>query len=320
SLTPIAVAAHRRWGLLVPAGLAVAVVAVDAVSVSGYVPYLGRLNHPLCWATLYQLGIAWHGGLLAGRRPLLLATGSAITLALLIWLGPYPVSMIENAAPPTVALLAFAGIQVGAAVAVVPPLNRALRPGRAQRVVSAANNNAMALYLWHMIPVIIVALVGYRTGLLPQPIEETAQWCLARLEWVVILGAVTALELALLWWQRRFFAAPLPTLRVPLPDRWAELLMLVGAAMVAYSLWFFAKGFEPAGSFPGMTALIFAVGLVLVAFRPAQISRRSVPDDPLRTGQHVRASALNVLGAGAKQRRSAFARNQRPEASSAAPP
>ena len=73
SLTPSAIAAHRRWGLLVPAVLAVGVAAVDAASMAGHVPYLGWLNYLLCWGALYQLGIAWHGGLLAGRRPVLLA-------------------------------------------------------------------------------------------------------------------------------------------------------------------------------------------------------------------------------------------------------
>ena len=88
SLTPIAIAAQRRWGLLVPAVLAVAVVGVDAASIVGHVPYVGWVNYLLCWGLLYQLGIAWHGGLLAGRRPVLLAAGSAVALALLIWRDP----------------------------------------------------------------------------------------------------------------------------------------------------------------------------------------------------------------------------------------
>ena len=50
SLTPIAIAAQRRWGLLVPASLAAGVVAVDVASLAGHVPYLGWLNYLLCWA------------------------------------------------------------------------------------------------------------------------------------------------------------------------------------------------------------------------------------------------------------------------------
>jgi surface polysaccharide O-acyltransferase-like enzyme len=284
SLTPIAIAAQRRWGLAVPAALAAAVVVVDAVSIGGRVPYLGWLNYLLCWGTLYQLGIAWHGRLLATRRAALLAAGSAVTLALLIWLKLYPVSMIgvpgqtiDNTAPPTVALLAFACAQNGLVMAVAPALNRALRADFVKRVLSVANNNVMALYLWHMIPVVIVAIVAYPAGLLAQPPEGTGAWWLVRLEWVVILGVVTAFGLVLLWWQRRFFAAPLPMLGIPLNHRWGEVVMLAGAAMVASALHFLAYGgFAPDGHLPFVTVAVFAVGALLVALRPTKVGRRSV--------------------------------------------
>ena len=283
SLTPIAIAAQRRWGLLVPGVLAVGVVVVDAVSLAGHVPYVGWLNYLLCWGLLYQLGIAWHGGLLAGSRPVLLAAGSAVALALLIRLGPYPVSMIgvpgqavQNTTPPSVAMLAYACVQAGLAVAVAPALNRALRPGLVQRVLSTANTNVMALYLWHMVPVVIVAIVAYPAGLIPQPLEGTAAWWLVRLEWIVILSLATAVEMVLLWWGRRLSAAPLPMLGVPLTDRWGEVVMLAGALMAAAGLHLLAQGgFAPDGRFPWVTAAVFAVGVVLVALRPAKISQRS---------------------------------------------
>jgi len=276
SLTPIAVAAHNRWGLWVPAALAVGVAAVDVASVGAHVPYVGWLNYLLCWGGLHQLGIAWHGGLLAGRRALLLALASAVALALLIVVGPFPVSMIgvpgqpvQNTEPPSVAMLAFAGAQAGIAIALAPALNRALRPARVQRVLSVANSNIMALYLWHMIPVVVVAIVAYPAGLIPQPAEGTGVWWLVRLEWVAILSLVTAFELMLLWWGRRFFAAPLAMLGVPIAERAVEPLTLVGAATAAYGLAFFAaKGFAPDGHFPWVTALIFATGVMLAAFRP----------------------------------------------------
>jgi surface polysaccharide O-acyltransferase-like enzyme len=291
SLTPIAIAAQRRWGLAVPAALAAGVVVVDAVSIGGHIPYLGWLNYLLCWGTLYQLGIAWQGGLLATRRAVLLASGSAVALALLIWLRFYPVSMIgvpgqtiDNTAPPTVALLAFACAQTGIAMTLAPALNRALRADFVKRVLSVANNNVMALYLWHMIPVVIVAIVAYPAGLLPQPPEGTGAWWLARLEWVVVLSVVTAFEMLLLWWRRRFFAAPLPMLGIPLSDRWGEVVMLAGAAMVASALHFLAYGgFAPDGHLPWVTAAVFAVGVLLVALRPTNVRQRSA-DTASRTG------------------------------------
>jgi Acyltransferase family len=279
SLTPVAIAAQRRWGLLVPAVLAVGVVAVDAITLGGHLPHLRPLNYLLCWGALYQLGIAWRDGLLAGRRPALLAGGSAGALAVLILLGSYPVSMIgvpgqtvQNSDPPSAAMLAFACAQAGLVITIAPALNRALRAGFAQRVLTTANSNVMALYLWHMVPVVIVAIVGYPAGLLPQPVEGTAQWWLARLEWVVVLSLVTAVEMVLLYWGRSIFAAPLAMFKAPLPDRWAEPIMLAGAAMAAYGLAFVsAGGFAPDGHFPWLTGLIFAVGVLLVALRPVRV-------------------------------------------------
>ena len=282
-LTPMAIAAQRRWGLLVPAVLAVGVGTVDVASLVGRLPHLSWLNYLLCWMALYQLGIAWRSGLLAGRRPVLLAAGSAVALALLIWLGPYPVSMIgvpgqvlQNSAPPSVAMLAFGCAQAGLVMSLAPALNRALRADQVQRVLARANGNVMALYLWHMIPVVIVAVVGYPTGLLPQPVEGTAQWWLARLEWLVVLSVVTAVELTLLWWGRRFFAAPLPALAI-FRGRWAAQIMLAGASMAAYGLALFAAdGFAPYGHVPWLTAVIFAVGVLLVYL--ANVEHKPRPD------------------------------------------
>ncbi|WP_406815432.1 acyltransferase [Mycobacterium sp. M23085] len=277
SLTPIAIAAQRRWGLLVPGVLALAIAVTDVARLVGHLPYLNWVNYLLGWGTLYQLGIAWHGGSLGGRKPFLLAGVSAVALALLVWLKIYPVSMIgvpgqtiDNTTPPTVALVAFGCAQAGIAMAAAPALDRALRAMRAERALSIANNNIMALYLWHMIPVVIVAIVGYPAGLLPQPPEGGADWWLARLEWVVVLGVVTVAEMALLFWARRVFAAPLPMLGVPLTERWAEPVMLAGAAMAAYALSLIAAdGFASDGHFPWLTAVILAAGTLLAAFRPA---------------------------------------------------
>ena len=186
SLTPIAIAAQRRWGLLRARGAGSGRGRGRRCRLCRPVPYLGLLNYVFCWAALYQLGIAWQKGLLAGARPVLLAAGSAGALALLLWLGPYPVSMIgvpgqavQNTDPPSLAMLAFGCAQAGLVISVAPALNRALRGHAVQRVLARANSNVMALYLWHMIPVVIVAIVGYPAGLLPQPVEGTAEWWLA---------------------------------------------------------------------------------------------------------------------------------------------
>ena len=117
----------------------------------------------------------------------------------------------------------------------------------------------MALYLWHMIPVVIVAITAYPAGLLSQPDEGDPSWWLVRLEWVAILSVVTAAELALLWWGRSFFAAPLPELAVP-EGGWAEPVLLAGALMASYGFAVLAaEGFAPDGQFRWLTAIIFAI-------------------------------------------------------------
>jgi hypothetical protein len=186
-----------------------------------------------------------------------------------------PGQAVDNTSPPSLAMVAFGVTQAGIAMAVAPALNRLLRPRSLQRVLSIANSNVMSLYLWHMIPVVIVAIVGYPAGLLPQPAEGGMDWWLARLEWLAILSLVTAVEMMLLWWLRRVFAASLPTIGMPVTERWAEPVMLGGAAMAAYGLAFLAaQGFAPDGQFPRVTAAVFAVGLILVALRPQRVLDR----------------------------------------------
>ena len=278
ALTPLAVAAHRRWGLAVPAALSAGVVLVDAVGIGTGHPEIRMANYFFCWAAIYQLGIAWHGGLLRRRILVSMAGVAAVALpALVVW-EPYPIAMIgvpgdrvENSAPPSVLLLALAFVQIGVLFAIVPMLNRVLVRGVWPRVLSMANNNVLALYLWHMLPVIIVTLVGYPTGLLPQPPLGSGPWWLARLEWELVLAVVAGALLSLLWWQRRAFAAPIPTVVMPVPNVVAEALLYVGTAACALALGLLsASGFAPDGRFPVPTAALFCAGALLVAVSPKE--------------------------------------------------
>ncbi len=285
ALTPVAVAAHQRWGLWVPAAMVAVVATLDLATIGVGLPYAGWLNYLLVWAVLYQLGIAWQDGMLARRRALLVAAGSAVALALLVGVGPYPVSMIgvpgaviNNTGPPNLALLALGGVQAGLVLAAAPAVDRALKAPHAQRLLAVANANVMALYLWHMVPVVIVAVAGYPTGLLPQPVLGSAAWWLFRLEWVAMLAVVAAAELALLWWGRRLFSAPLPTVALALPPRLAEVLLFAGTFALAVTLTVFASlGFAPGGRFPLATTAGFILGVALVALAPAVTGRRRSP-------------------------------------------
>jgi Acyltransferase family len=276
ALTPVAVAAHRRWGLMVPAVLALAAAGVDAAARSA--PGVGWANYLLCWAAIYQIGICWRGGTLRGHRPVLLATVAAIVLAMLLVLRCYPISMVgapgapaQNDFPPTVALLAFATAQAGLLVAAAPAATRWLRRSRWRRPLAAANKNVMALYLWQMVPVVVVALAGYPTGLLPQPAPGTGSWYLFRLVWLAILSAVTAAELALLWLARSVFNHALPTIATPLPAWSAAPLLAAGIGIATLTLSRFSvEGFAPDGRFPTVAALLYAAAVVLVSLAPCR--------------------------------------------------
>ncbi len=124
--------------------------------------------------------------------------------------GPFPVDMIGagervgNTSPPSIALLAFAAAQTGLLPAAEPAARRLLTRPSCWRPVSQLNNTAMTVYLWHMTPVIIVAVALYPTGVMPQPAIGSALWWELRPAWFALLTAVLVpLTAAGMWAERR---------------------------------------------------------------------------------------------------------------------
>ena len=161
---------------------------------------------------------------LRGRRALLTAVCSASVLAALLALRLYPVSMVgvagqsvQNTPPPTLGMLAFAVVQCALAVAAASALSRWLANSTLRRALAAADRYVMGLNLWHMVPVIVVSLIAYPTGMLPQPAAGSATWWWWRPVWVAVLSAVTTAELTLIAWRERIFTRALPTVAVRLP-------------------------------------------------------------------------------------------------------
>ena len=115
ALTPVLLAAHRRWGLAVPAVMAAAAALVDAGVAGPHLHVIGYANYLLVWGCIHQWGFAWQDHTLTSPwwRPFALAAGGAALLAGLLVPGWFMVDMVGsgNTDPPSIALLACAAVQ-----------------------------------------------------------------------------------------------------------------------------------------------------------------------------------------------------------------
>ncbi len=270
ALTPVMLAAQRRWGLAVPVAMAVAAAGVDAGVLGPHLPVIGFANYFLVWGSAHQWGFAWRDGSLTRYRwrPWLLAgAGTALLAGLLAW-GPFPVDMIgageriTNTGPPSVALLALAATQTGLLLAAEPAVSRLLADGRRWRLVTWLNSKVMTIYLWHMAPVAIVAAALYPTGLMPQAPIGSAHWWVVRLAWFAVLTGLLVLLVAVVTWAER----PLSLLPSGLgrPGPWSPALLVFGIATAMGALTRLAiAGFAPGGSLPWPVLAALAVGMLL---------------------------------------------------------
>lgn len=205
STTPWLMAAERRWGLRLPAVLALLVVAADVLSNHLGVPLVGWTTYASFWIGVYALGICWRTGSLptTGWMPRSLALGGAASLVALVTLGPYPVSMlaapgspVQNNGPPSVALLALATTQAGLVLLLRQRVELACRRAAVWRSVVVVNLHAMSIYLWHMVAGIGAAVVFWVTGLADTARAPSAQWWLQRPLWYLVC---TLLLVGLVW-------------------------------------------------------------------------------------------------------------------------
>lgn len=206
---------------------------VDLVSLATDDIAVGFANYLVVWASVHQLGYAWLDGRLAGtgRRLVLAAVGLAGTLAL-VWVGPYPVSMIGlddavvNNSYPTRVTLGFLGLlQAGLVLSIEPLLARWMRRPRPWAATVLVNSRIMTIYLWHltaMVAVIGISLLLGGPGLGVEPL--TLAWWLTRPLWWAALALVTLGLVALLG----RFETPRPD-DSPAPPVWLPVLVTVMA-------------------------------------------------------------------------------------------
>lgn len=272
-VTPALHAAQRRWGPVVPAVLVLGAVAANTTFLRLHSPLLGWIDHLLVWGAVYQLGFAWHDGTLTRTkvRPLALAAAGVTTLVGLVWLGPFPMSMvgvpgarIKNSSPPSVAFLAYAIGQVGLLLAAEPAMTRRLRRPCLRRAVARADRMVMTLYLWHMAPVILAAVALYPTGLLPSTSIGSPTWLQQRLIWVAALTILFIPIAVALRPAERLMPARRAADSAPLRrEAWLLLAAGVGAAGFALAR-IAAEGFVPGGRLPIAVLTAYAAGVLLV--------------------------------------------------------
>lgn len=205
-LTPLLRRALHAAGWWAVAGLAAAPLAVEALRFGAGFERLALVNVVLVWAVPYAVGLLYadaRSGLRVVRRGrlvpvavvprpgLLVAVGlaAAALAALLVAVGPYPVSLIgmpgdamSNLGPPTAPVVLHAVALVALALAARGPLVR-WADGRGRSVVRGLARRSMTVYLWHLTAMVVV--VGVVLVVLGQelPAVGGADWWASRPVW-----------------------------------------------------------------------------------------------------------------------------------------
>ncbi|EWS82560.1 hypothetical protein BF93_05850 [Brachybacterium phenoliresistens] len=264
-VAPACLVLWERFGWWSVAGGVLLAGIVDAGSILADRPLLGYPNYLLVWASFHQVGFAWLDGRLAGSaRRLALAGIGAAGLALLVGLGPYPVSMITAAtdeisnSSPTRVTMAFLGMaQAGLILLAERPLAALLERPRVWFLTVLVNQRIMTWFLWHLTALVALAhlLIALDARpLLPAPLSGV--WWLTRPLWCLALLGLTAL-LVLAFGR---FESPRADDR-PAPALWRPVL---AAAMVCAGLAVMADaGMVGAGGLQPLWPLLPPAGMLI---------------------------------------------------------
>lgn len=231
ALAPPALALWERAGWWAVVGLLAVGGLVDFVSIRSGSELVGFPNYVIVFGAVHMIGFAWLDGRLPGIRiRLLLAVLGAVGLALLVGLGPYPVSMVGlddatlNNSFPTRVTLGFLGLlQGGLLLALEPALARWLRRDRPWRFTILVNARIMTLYLWHLTAMVVVigaALAMGGFGLRSEPLSGL--WWATRPVWWLVLAIVTVGFIAVFG----RFERPTKDVR-PAPPMWLAIVACV---------------------------------------------------------------------------------------------
>jgi hypothetical protein len=192
--------------------------------------------------------------------------------------GTFPADMAGsgNTNPPSIALLAYAAAQAGLVLTAGPAATRLLARPRLWYRVTRLNETTMTVYLWHFVPVIIVAMALYPTGMMPQPAVGTAQWWELRPAWFAMLTVVLVpLVAAVMRAERPVSRLPA---RIGTPGAWSPALLLAGLASSMFGLAKLAiAGFAPDGNLPTLALAAATAGLAAILLTGRAPAARAGP-------------------------------------------
>jgi fucose 4-O-acetylase-like acetyltransferase len=209
ALSPLTLAAHRRWGVAVPAAMVAAVAVADALTFATGVSAFLALNLVLVWSVPHQLGYFYADGSLR-RLPVrgraAMALGGLLAVAILTSTPAYPRSLVtlpwqvSIMGAPMLTQVASAFWMVGLALLLQPLGERLLGRPAVRAVVERCTPLAMPVFLWHMTAYLVAASVlvwlgaGFVYGIRTDPV-----WWWTR----PVLMAWSALALAAILLARR---------------------------------------------------------------------------------------------------------------------
>ncbi|MDX1886454.1 acyltransferase [Mycolicibacterium sp. 120270] len=261
------------------AGTYAFIAVIDAVRINLDVPAaLGYLNL-VAWLIPGMLGVAYRRHLLAGRAALLGAAMFAVNL-LLMWVGPYELSLVgietqqlKNMTPPSLLLAGHSIMLCAFAIAAAPAIARWAQRPRVWWLAAIGNSGAMTLYLWH-IPLLLGMHLVFDYFGYPRYPSAPGFVALSIVQLAIMAGLVAIAFV---------FLRPLENNPLPLWDGGhvaapgirsaavGALLCVAGAATLASVGW----GLKDTG--------IYCVALMLAAL----VGARLLANDPLVTAQRV---------------------------------
>ncbi len=199
---------HERAPVATVLALLGAVVLVDILrfTVSGApvdqagASMLGYLNLLFVWPLVQQFGFGYADGWFARRawwQLLLIAAVCWATLVPLTVWGPYSDDMLTNLNPPTLPLVALGLGQAALLQLLKPPLTALMRTRVMRGIVFAVGSRLMTVYLWHLPVILAIAGLGLVVPLIATAPGSAAWWLTRPIVYLVVLGLIFVLSLAL---------------------------------------------------------------------------------------------------------------------------